>query len=239
MPPPTWILSCNVLDREVRHFLAGQAHVRGCDFFPMGLHDQPTSLRERLQSAIDTIEAEKPEIEVIVLVYALCGQGTRGLGGRRCTLVVPKAHDCMTLYLGSRERFAACNAANHGLYWYAPGWQRERRVPGPERRAWLHEQYSRKFDEDDVEFLLEQDDQSLAPYNTAAYTDLGVVEVDAFRQHAKDCASFQGWKFQEFPGDPSLLRDLLAGAWDDQRYLIVPPGKRVGFDTGPDVMRLE
>jgi len=36
--------------------------------------------------------------------------------------VVPRAHDCITLLLGSKERYAKLFGERPGTYWYSAGW---------------------------------------------------------------------------------------------------------------------
>jgi len=41
---------------------------------------------------------------------------------------------------------------------------------------------------------------------------------------ARRCADWLGWDYDEQAGDPGLLRALLAGDWDDGRFLVLPAG---------------
>jgi hypothetical protein len=40
-------------------------------------------------------------------VYGLCNLALTSLRARAVPVVVPRAHDCITLYLGSRQRYDA------------------------------------------------------------------------------------------------------------------------------------
>ena len=98
--PSLAVIACAVLEDEVRHLVADLPHVHELIILPQGLHNEPPRLRRELQAAVDRAEA-RPEVEVIVLVYGLCGRGVENLRHARCPLVIARAHDCVTLFLGN------------------------------------------------------------------------------------------------------------------------------------------
>lgn len=202
----------------------------------MGLHDHPAGLRGRLADAIAEAEADL-RVEAVVLVYGLCGLALVDLKPQRCLLVVPRAHDCITLFLGSKERYAAWMQSQPGTYWYAPGWNRERRVPGPDREAHLRAKYAGKFEPEDIDALVAMDRESFAHHNHAAYVDHGLPGDGDHRRYAEQCADSLGWRFAPQAGDPRLLRDLLHGPWDAERFLVVEPGHRIAFSADTAIVK--
>ena len=52
----------------------------------------------------------------------MCNNGIVGLTGRDKRLVVPRAHDCITLFLGSRERYLDYFQNNAGVFFETTGW---------------------------------------------------------------------------------------------------------------------
>ncbi len=226
------IIACGVLEPEVKHFTRDADHVVERVFLPVGLHENPPLLRQELQRVIDQAEAN-PEVEVIVLVYGLCGQGVENLRHARCPLVLARAHDCVTLFLGDKDRYADYQKRHPGNYWYNPGWIREKASPGPDREAHLREQFAAKFDEEDVDYLVEMDREALSHYDRATYVGLGVGDTAKDEAYTQTCAACQNWGFERIPGDPTLLKALLNGDWDEQRFLIVPP-HHVIRTTGDD-----
>lgn len=235
-PPASALIACRVLEAEIAALAEGAAHIVRREFFEIGLHDQPTGLRSMLAGAIGRAE-EDPSVEQVILAYGLCGLALADLAPRRCTLVVARAHDCITLFLGSRERYAAQMRDEPGTYWYSPGWNRARRVPGPEREAQMRAEYTAKFGAEEAEALLEMERSAFAQHTTAGYTDLGLPGDDEHRRYAEDCAKSLGWRFQSHQGDASLLRDLLHGPWDGGRFLVVRPGERIAHAADASIIR--
>jgi hypothetical protein len=113
-------ICCNVLFREFCAFATQSEHTIDVQFFEKGLHDEPDKLRIELQQLIDANNGKG--YDAIVLGAALCGNGCAGLVAGDTQLVLPRAHDCITLLLGSRERYAAQHKANPATYYYTPGW---------------------------------------------------------------------------------------------------------------------
>jgi hypothetical protein len=234
--PPLTVIACNVLEDEVRHYAGGLAHIRELIFMPQGLHNEPQRLQRELQAAIDRAEAD-PGTGAIALVYGLCSRGVEDLRHARCPLVLARAHDCVTLFLGNKERYAAYLREHPGTYWYSPGWIKTHTQPGPERDALLRQKYAEKFDPEEVEYLMEIERGWIEKYNRAAYVGLGVGETDADVRYTQHCAGCLGWTFDQVQGDPQLVIDLLAGRWDDGRFLVVPPNHFIRLTADDSVIQ--
>lgn len=224
-PPRLALLACSVFEREIALLAHGSKHIVLTRWFEMGLHDNPDLLRTRLQEEIQQAEASA-DIDAVVLAYGLCGRGTAGLRAHRHPLVIPRAHDCITLFMGSKEAYAEHRRRCRACYYYTPGWNRNRRVPGPEKLQLMKTELAKKFEGDDVEFLLAVEREQWAQYNTATYLDLGTDDAEREAVYTKQCADWLGWKFERLCGDARLLRDLLWGRWDSVRFQIVEPGRK-------------
>jgi hypothetical protein len=230
------LVACRVFEAEIATLAGTAPHIVRQEFFEMGLHDQPDVLRTRLNQAIARAETA-PSVKTVVLVYGLCGRALVDLAPQRCHLVVARVHDCIGLLLGGNARHAECLHAEPGTYWYSPGWNRGRRVAGPERETKLRDEYTRKFGAEEAEALLEMERAAFAPITCAGYTDHRLPGDDHHRCYAEQCARSLGWRFDYHPGDPTLLRDLLHGPWDDARFLVVQPGERIAQSVDARVMQ--
>ncbi len=234
--PAVALIACRVLESEIAALTAGSSHIVRREFLEIGLHDQPGVLRSQLCQAIARAE-EDPAVQQVVLVYGLCGLALVELGPRRCPLVVPRAHDCITLFLGSKERYAAIMRDQPGTYWYSPGWNRAKRVPGPEREEKQRSEYTERFGAEEAEALLEMERSAFAQHSVAGHTDLGLPGDAEHRLYTERCAQHLGWRTQAHPGDPGLLRDLLNGPWDSERFLVVQPGERIAHAVDASIVK--
>jgi hypothetical protein len=236
--PRIGLLACSVFEQETALYTQGAAHIVECRFFEMGLHDHPDRLRTTLQENLDSLDA-RSDLDAVVLAYGLCGRGTAGLRAGRHPLVMARAHDCITLFMGSKEAYAEHQRQCPSCYYYTPGWNRNRRVPGPEKLETLQAEWSAKFDADAVEFLVECEREQWAAHNRATYVDLGTADGPAAADYARRCADWLGWQFEQLRGDPALFRDLLWGNWDAERFQIVLPGQQLEHAPDERIVRAD
>lgn len=224
VPLCTAVITCAVLETEIEHYRKGLSHIVHVEILKQGLHNDPPRLKIELQAAIDKVESTT-NAQAIVLGYGLCSRGSEGVFARRAKLVMARAHDCITLLLGSKERYAEYVAKNPGTYWYSPGWNRHHTPPGKERYEKLYKQYVEQYGQDNAEFLMESEQHWFKTYDRATYVDLGVGATSEDVAYTQGCADWLKWQFDHQHGDPSLLRDLLAGNWDAQRFVVLEPGQ--------------
>jgi hypothetical protein len=221
---PLGVISCAVLDGEVEHYLKSFDHVMGFEIMEQGLHNEPPKLRQAVQEAVARLEADT-RIEAIALVYGLCSRGTEGIKSKRCRLVMARAHDCITLLLGDKDRYARYVKENPGTYWYSPGWNRHHTPPGKERYEKRYREYCEKYGEDNAEFLMDTELGWMKSYSRATYVHLPVVSNNGDVDYTRQCADWLGWDYDFQKGDPKLLHDLLACQWDDERFIVLNPGQ--------------
>lgn len=237
------VLACSVLARELCLAAVRTRENVDLEFLPQGLHCEPDLLRQELQQAIDRIEEKRAsprarfermkdmrddsDYDALVLGYGLCSNGVAGIKSHRFPLVVPRAHDCITLLLGSKERYAEYFATHEGIYWYSAGWIEKSVQPGPERHRRMREYYVEKYGQDNADYLMEMEQGWMQKYKWAIYVDMGLPLADYYREYTKTCAEFLGWNFKEVAGHLGLIEAMLSGNWDTGRFLVVPPGQTI------------
>jgi len=241
-PESVAVLACAVFDIEIEALLAeiqtkfgSKPHLT---MMEQGLHNDPPRLVKELQRQINLIEQD-PKISSIVLLYGLCSRGVDGLTSERCTLVIPRAHDCITVLLGSREHYASYVAEHPGTYWYSPGWNKHHTPPGPDRYNKLRADYVERFGEENADFLMESEQHWFSTYNRASYVHLTVGATDQDKQYTRDCADWLEWSYDEVQGNPQLLRDLLVGRWHDDRFVVVPPKWTLAMTGNEMILRAQ
>lgn len=233
-------LTCEALARSIYNISAETEHIVTTRLFRQGLHNRPKSLRVVLQEEIDDIEEDG--YDAILLVYGMCGTSTIGLTARHTPLVIPRAHDCITLYLGSRERYNEEFKRHPGTYWYSVDYM-ERSEPGAsvalgaagiEDTEAQYEEYVKKFGKETADMLVEEMSKWSQHYTRAAFIDTGLGDSMPYEQMAHDKAGKEGWIFERMQGNRRLLAGLISGDWSEEEFLVVPPGHTIKQDFRDD-----
>jgi len=217
-------IGCSVLKGEASYFASLSQHTTTLTFIEMGLHDTPKRLHAAIQEAVDSVDDSH---DMVLLGYGLCSKGLDGIRAGKIPLVVPRAHDCVTLFLGSREKYSTIFSERPDTYWYMPGSVDGGDLRGPERHARLIREYTEKYGAKKARLLAEMDRQSVSHYKRAVFVDLGVGDSTREREKTRESARWQGWEYEEIHGDKGLLVDLLEGNWDEDRFLVVKPGQTI------------
>jgi hypothetical protein len=225
------LIACKVLQREAYFCAARSKNVIDVVLMPQGLHNEPDKLRSEVQEALArTQDIQGRPYDATLLGYGLCSNGVAGLS---CAipLVIPRAHDCLTVLLGSKERYQEYFDSHRGVYWYSPGWIESGKQPGRERYEVLLDEYTRKYGADNAQYLLEVEQTWMKEYQWATYVDWGLSESDAYKAFTRDCAEFLHWSYDELTGDPGLMQRFVDGLWSEEEFLIVPPGRQIAEDV--------
>jgi len=222
------VIFCEVLFREFALAAVNSPHVVDMYQMPQGLHEEPEKLRKGLQDKIteiaDTIKLDGSKYDAILLGYALCSNGTVGLEAK-IPIIVPRGHDCITILLGSKEKYQGYFDAHHGIYWYTSGWIERTLQPGEKRVETTRKFYIEQYGEDNADYLIEMEQNWYKEYEWATYINTDVATANKDREYTKKCAEYLGWNYDEIKGDMSLIKDFLNGDWDDERFLSVNPGE--------------
>lgn len=238
-------IACDVMARPVYLCAARSPHVVDVTLFRRGLHDDPRDLRTQLQAAID---ASPPGYDAIVLGYGLCGGATADIEARDVPVVLPRAHDCITLFLGARERYDAEIRDRPPTYWYVAD-QLERSDGsrmGPagsgfasDTEAELEElraTYVAKYGEDNADYLMEVMGAWRSRYGRGAYVAMGVGDEAGPAGIAREQADRRGWAFERLEGNLVLIRRLLDGDWNED-VLVLQPGERLAMSYDDGVVK--
>lgn len=234
-------LCCESLTRMVYASAAISPHVVDVELFEIGLHNKPLNLRAQLQERIDALDGNG--YDAILLAYGLCGQATAGLKARATRLVIPRAHDCITLFLGSRTRYMEEFEKNPGTYWYALDYIQRRDSSGTALALGsgmdttnldaTYQEYVEKYGQDNADYLMEVMGAWQSHYNRAAFIDVGIGDGRPVAGIAQAEAERRGWNFERMAGNITLIQRLISAQWDED-FLQIEPGQQIimSYDEG-------
>lgn len=231
------VVACEVMAREVYFAAARARNTVEVRLLTQGLHDNPDVCRARIQECLD---AAGPDVcDAVLLCYGLCNNGLAGVRAAKVPVVLPRAHDCITLLMGDKARYAAEFAAHPGTYYFSSGWleygaRRGERV-GYAPKSGLAERMAyedlvRRYGEENAAFIRDVMTGWQVRYTRGAYIRFPFADplghADAVRRR---CAE-NGWEYAEIEGRLDLLQDLLDGRWDAERFLALAPGEEIVAD---------
>lgn len=216
------LIGCEVLFRELSDAAARSPHTVDTTFLTKGLHDQGgTAMRAELQRQIDAVPAGA--YDATLMGYALCGNGLSGLRAAAMPLVLPRAHDCIALLLGSRQRYNDEFAANPGTYYRSTGWL-ERGI-GIQQLPSL-EALTAKYGEDNARYLWEEFHRYEQHYSRLVFIETGLEPDGRFEAEAQAEAEEKGWQFSKMKGSLTLFQQLVSGVWPEAGFLTLQPGQQ-------------
>ena len=226
---PTVVVSCSVLEDLLGKRLPENVPAVWLDIM---LHNSPKKLAQALQERIDAI----PEPSTVIVGYGLCGNGLVGVRSGPHTLVIPRTHDCVAIFLGSHQRYVQRFFASPNTYYLTKGWIDARDEP----LADYHD-YVEQFDEETADYLFEM---KYKHYRKICLVGFSQGELDAYRGRAQAVAQFMDRRFggvvcEETLGSTALIEALVrmpprVGAVDgsrtDEEFVVIGPGGEITMD---------
>jgi hypothetical protein len=237
------LISCEVLFREMCAACAHSPHQVDVEFLPKGLHDLGgKSMSAKIQEIVD----RTPEgvYGAILLGYGLCGNGLDGLTARHTQLVLPRAHDCIAILMGGRDRYEAYFAGNPGTFYRSTGWLER----GKGLQQLIHQTAGledsldtliAKYGEDNGRYLYEEMTRYHAQYRKLTFIETGLEAGGNFIEEAAAEAAEKGWSFERYPGDLGWLKRLVDGVWSVSEFVIASPGERFAASFDSEILKVQ
>ena len=213
---------------------ANSRHTVDIDFMGKSLHENPSRLGNVLQEKIN-----KPNgrfHDAVVLGYGLCGNGITGLTAGEIPLVIPRVHDCVSVFLGGHERYMEEFEKEPGTFWYIPEYLEQQNSdagdnwpfgrpleypsPGDPGNSAVD------FGRDNNEYLCETMGSWKNHYNRAVLLETGAEIREGLEEEVREESRRNNWDFVKMKGSMRLFEKLLNGPWDDE-FLVLQPGEKV------------
>ena len=241
----TYCIACGVFRTDLQEILPALPEQPEVEYLEGGLHSEPNLLRRELQNAIDLVPQD---FDRIVLLYGVCGKGIVGLKSLKHTLVIPRVHDCISLFLGGTREYRKQFSHQPGTYYISPGWYEEQVQPRGrqmiKKQAHLPPEYAdtldkevlkTRFGDDNSKAVTEFFDAWKKNYTRAVYIDTGDGEENKYSAYARSMAEENGWQYTRLEGSRRLIAECFSAAENSalsgEEILVVPPGREVTFDS--------
>ncbi len=226
-------VACGVMAREVSMACARSKEACVPVFLPQGLHNlEATDMRDMVQEEIDRASES---FDAVTLAYGLCSNGTVGLRARKVPVILPRAHDCITLFLGSRKRYDAYISRHPGTYFVTTGWKEhdvlDPSLPESESAkmglSQSFEDLVARYGEENARYIKEQLSGGLRHYDRFTFIRMGLGPEERFLKETRREAKERGWKVSVLKGSMRLFKLMASGRWPKEDFLVLRPGQEV------------
>ncbi|MDR1483767.1 MAG: DUF1638 domain-containing protein [Planctomycetaceae bacterium] len=237
------LIACEILFREINFLVSCSPHEVEVEFLTKGLHDLGRDgMYNRLSDVLCGVGVG---YDAVLLGYGLCNGGVVGLRAGAAPVVIPRAHDCITFFMGDRRRYLEYFSANEGVYFLTTGWIER----GSELTQKFPDSISTKlginltkselierYGEANAEYLYEQL-AGLKHYKKTTFIEMGIEPDNSFEDFARLDAQKKNMEFEKVKGDLSLLKKLVNGEWNEDDFLILNPGEQISFAYNDDIVK--
>ena len=243
------LIACEVFYREACYLAATSPHQIDLQFLQKGLHDLETKdMVDHMQKTIDEVEPDK-KYDAALLGYGRCNDGLVGVQARDIPLVLPRAHDCITVYFGSRQRYKEYFFAYPGTFYHTTGWverdleEGEYHLPAYGQKgimanlglAQSEQELIEQYGEENARYLMDTLFNLEKNYTNLLYLKMDICDEKPYIRASREFAKKKGWNFHVENGSMSILSRLCSGEWDDD-FLIVPSGAKIISSNDDEVI---
>lgn len=209
------VIACRVMAPELDAVRGKDSRV-DIRYLDQALHRTPRDMAGKIQELINEAPANA---EAIVLGYGLCSNGIVGVTAGHQGLLVPRAHDCISFFLGSPAAYQKSFSQYPGTYYLTPGWVAERKDP----LGIVEFEYIPKFGEETGWWVMTEE---LKHYTHIALLDTGIGDMKATRSRAKENARRLEKTYLEIPcRDREFFSRLLRGPYSKDFFIHLSAGQ--------------
>ncbi|MBQ0106020.1 MAG: DUF1638 domain-containing protein, partial [Armatimonadetes bacterium] len=180
--------------------------------------------------------------DYIVVFYGLCGRGVLDIETFDIPVIFPKVHDCISLFLGSAEKYRKEFKAHPGTFYHTAGWISEKINPKNKAAGELYRNYfsegfdthpdfaylSEKYGRENAEFILKFQSGWMKNYTRCAYIDFGLEKDKDYSFLPEYMAKVFGWEFVHINSSMDFMQSLFNGE-DSPNTVVIPPHSRTVF----------
>jgi len=211
--PRVLIIACNIMKDE----LLAANHAAGVEieYLEQSLHRTPAKMPAAIQEKIDKAGG----FDYIVLGYGACGNGIANVRAGKQPLIIPKAHDCITFFLGSMEAHLKEHEKCPGTYYLNKGWIDEKKDP-----LGCLEEYTQRYGRKTAEWVIQTEFKN---YKRIAMVTTSTFDPAKYRPRAKADAEYLKLAYEEIEGSLEYFEKIVRGPWNNGEFLTLKPGEEV------------
>ena len=135
------------------------------------------------------------------------------------TLLIPRADDCIAIFLGSYAAYRREFDENPGTYYLTPGWIAEKKDP----LSIIEDEYEPKYGRETADWIKKEE---LKHYTHIVLIDTGVADLPPLRERAKENAAYFDMEYVEIEGKSlEYFFKLVNGPYHSDEFLVLKPGE--------------
>jgi hypothetical protein len=208
------IIACRVMKPELDTLAEAHSHIE-IRYLDQNMHERPDQMPAVVQAEVDAVKAYAGQI---ILGYGLCSNGIVGVRAPRQGLIIPRVHDCITLFLGSRAAYEKVFYEHPGTYYLTPGWVEERKDP----LGYMESAYVPKMGREKAEWGIREE---LRNYTRIVMIDTHAEDMEPLRRIARENAVFLEKEYAEIPGGRDYFRRILFGPYPEADFIHLQAGE--------------
>jgi hypothetical protein len=208
------IIACRVMKPELDTLAEAHSHIE-IRYLDQNMHERPEQMPAVIQAEIDTVEAYADQV---ILGYGLCSNGITGIRAPRSGLIIPRVHDCITLFLGSRAAYEKVFYEHPGTYYLTPGWVEDRKDP----LGYMESAYVPKMGREMAEWGIREE---LKNYTRIVMIDTQSADMEPLRRIARENAEFLEKEYAEISGRQDFFRKILFGPYPEADFIHLQAGE--------------
>ncbi|UOO38510.1 DUF1638 domain-containing protein [Oscillospiraceae bacterium CM] len=203
----TMIIACRSFHHELEAAFDTLGFSQPIIWLESGLHNFPDKLRLELQKTLDGLH----DVDRVLLIFGFCGNAVVGLKTGSFELVLPRADDCIAVFLGSSE----AKRKLERTYFLTKG-----SLEG-ERNIWAEYQYAvNKYGIASGKRIFSA---MLGNYKYLGILDTGGYDVASIHAITDEIAAALELEKKVISASFSYITALLTGPWDSSRFVTVAP----------------
>ncbi len=213
---PRVVIACGVMKAELDRLVTGDTPIE-IRYLDQNLHRSPEKMPALIQAEIDAVAGYAGHI---VLGYGLCSNGVVGAKAVKQPMCIPKAHDCITLMLGSRSAYQQAFSKRSGTYYLTAGWVSEQKDP----LGMMENEYVPRMGREMAEWGIREE---LLHYTHIVLINTRGGNAVSLRARARANAEFLGKTYEEIEGSDALFRKIVFGPYGQEDFVCLAPGEPV------------